>query len=471
MTLADRRIAGGLFFLTLVAYAWFFNGGGWNQNAQFDLTRALVERQTLHIDGYRVNTGDISWVINRSDGWWHAYINKPPGVSFLGVIPYAPLYWIERALDVPIDSWKWMTINAWIITIAACGVTGALIPVVIYLYGRRRVDATPLASVLIALAVAFGTTTFPFATMFFAHVPSAFFLLLAFYWLDERPLLAGISAGISSLCFYISIPAAGVMFLAAGKRRWRFLLGGVPFGILLGVYHYLCFGSPFVTAVETSAAFTEKGLLFGVFRLPVAKALWGLTVGDYRGLFYFSPFLVLSLAGASVMLQRRVMRRELAVIVAVAAIFILSIASFNGWHGGGSYGPRYILPMIPLFALPLFFVRGRLFGVLGVLLGIVSFGIQLVGTATHPMPHGSIGDPVQGWAVPKFFEGEISSNEQAIDELVPRFRYAQGTHENVWASFNVGEFAFGAGSRMSVLPIALWVVLGSALLCRLGRRG
>ena len=459
---SDRRIAAALFVLAFVTYAWFFNGGGWNQNAQFDLTRALVERQTLHIDAYKANTGDTSEVGS------HVYINKPPGVSFLAAIPYAPLYAIERALDVPVDSWKWLTINLWIVTALTCGVTGALIPVVIYLYGRRRIGASQLASIAIALAVAFGTITFPFATMLFAHVPAALFLLLAFYWLDERPLLAGVMAGISSLCFYICIPAAGVMFLGA-RRRWRFLLGGVPFGIILAIYHYLCFGSPFRTAVETSTAFTEKGLLFGVFRLPLRKALWGLTAGDYRGLFFFSPFLVLAIAGAIVMLQRRVMRRELAMIAAISAIFILSIASFNGWHGGGSYGPRYILPMIPLFALPLFFLRGRLFAGLGVFLALISFGIQLVGTATHPMPHGSIGDPVQGWAVPKFWEGEISGNEQTVDELVPRFLYRKGTHQNVWASFNVGEFVFGPSTRMSVLPIVLWVLLGSALLAQLSR--
>src|SRR5215210_4636827 len=80
-SMTDRRVSVALFVLTFIAYAWFFNGGGWNQNAQFDLARALVERQTLHIDGYRVNTGDISW--SAVSGEWHAYINKPPGVSFL----------------------------------------------------------------------------------------------------------------------------------------------------------------------------------------------------------------------------------------------------------------------------------------------------------------------------------------------------------------------------------------------------
>src|SRR5437764_258172 len=55
-----RRLAIGLFVLTFVSYAYFFGGGGWNQNANFDLTRALVERHTFAIDAYAHNTGDVS---------------------------------------------------------------------------------------------------------------------------------------------------------------------------------------------------------------------------------------------------------------------------------------------------------------------------------------------------------------------------------------------------------------------------
>ena len=56
MRSSDRRLAVGLFLLSFVVYVWFFSGGGWNQNAHFDLSRALVERGTLYIDGYHTNT-------------------------------------------------------------------------------------------------------------------------------------------------------------------------------------------------------------------------------------------------------------------------------------------------------------------------------------------------------------------------------------------------------------------------------
>ena len=72
----DRRIAAGLFFLAFVTYAYFFNGGGWNQNAHFDLTRAVVEHCSIRIDPYESNTGDKSY--GRQS---YLFANKPPGAS------------------------------------------------------------------------------------------------------------------------------------------------------------------------------------------------------------------------------------------------------------------------------------------------------------------------------------------------------------------------------------------------------
>ena len=46
-----------LFALVLGAYAYFYQGGGWNQNSRFDLTRPIVEQHTSQIDAYVKNAG------------------------------------------------------------------------------------------------------------------------------------------------------------------------------------------------------------------------------------------------------------------------------------------------------------------------------------------------------------------------------------------------------------------------------
>src|SRR5689334_25437583 len=54
----SHRLAPILFSLALFAFAYFHQGGGWNQNGRFAMVRALVERGTFSIDSYLIYTQD-----------------------------------------------------------------------------------------------------------------------------------------------------------------------------------------------------------------------------------------------------------------------------------------------------------------------------------------------------------------------------------------------------------------------------
>src|SRR5437763_10159004 len=130
-SLRDHRVAEWLFLLTFVTCAYFYAGGGWNQNAQFDLTRAIVERGTFAIDSFAFNTGDISRY------GVHVYANKAPGLSFLAAIPYALLFAIEHA-RYPVSEPLLLTTNAYVCTVATSGVLLALVPFFLFREARRR---------------------------------------------------------------------------------------------------------------------------------------------------------------------------------------------------------------------------------------------------------------------------------------------------------------------------------------------
>lgn len=445
MTRDDRRIALGLFLLAWGTFAWFFGGAGWNQAAHFDLTRALVERQTLYIDGYDVNTGDASQGTHH-----HVYINKPPGASLLAAVPYALVYTVEHVLRLPGD--RMVRTNEWIVTASTCGVCGALIAPLLYAYGRRRARRSETTSLAVALAIVFGTIVFTYSTMLFAHVPAALFLLLAVTLAEERPLAAGVAGGIAATCFYVCAPAVLVVALVT-PRRWRFVAGVAPFAILLGIYHWICFGSPFRTAVESSA-YTERGRLFGVLALPKWEAFWGITFSEYRGLFFASPVLLFAFFGMPRMWREA--RRELVMVAASSAIFILAIAAFNGWSGGWNFGPRYLVPMIPLLGLPMLYAlepARRATRALWIIAALASVFVHFVATATDAMPSPEEHHPILRYEVPRFFAGG-----HADKVSLPR------------ESGNLGELVFRAHSRTSVLPVALWMIAGSALLFRRARR-
>lgn len=490
MTAADRRTAAALFILVFAAYAWFFGGGGWNQNASFDLTRAIVERRTFAIDAYRSNTYDVSF------HGGHTYANKAPGLSFLAVPPYAALVAIERLSGLDPDSFAVLTLNLWLCTVLVCATSGAALAALLFVYARNRMETPAARAVVGALVIAFGTYVFAYSTVFFAHVPSALLLFWAFAEID-RPAVAGSLGGAAVLCSYAALPALVVMLAIAMVRksaRARYAMsvvaGGAPFALLLIAYQVICFGGPFRTAVDaTSPVFKTKGALLGVFVTPHLAPLLGITISPFRGLFFLSPVLLLAIAGGTMMVRRGVMRRELAMVTGVVVAFLAVNVSFNNWDAGAAIGPRYILPVVPFLAVPLFHVLGRL-RPLWAVLAAFSFATNFAVVAVNPLPSRTIADPIFGYAFPllitgrlpagvpahppyawKTALGHVSVNRHAADEFVPFVKHPAGSAEGEWASFNVGEIV-APGSPLSLLPILLWIAGGSAwLVRRAGRDG
>lgn len=464
----DRRIAAGLFLLCLLTYAWFDPGPGWTQNANFDLARAMVERQTLYIDGYHVNTRDVS-----PGRQGHIFINKPPGMSLLAAVPYAVIAGVEKLMHRSVDDLFVARVNLWLVTVLSSGVLGALLAVAVYRYGRRR-GVGPPAAFLVALLIGAGTVVVPYSTMLFAQVPSAFFLFLAFMLREDRPLLAGLAAGMAGACFYFCIPAAVVLAAFALRHSVRtgvrFILGGVPVAAMLAVYQWICFGSPFRTPTEMSAGFTDEKLLFGVMRAPKLEALWGITFSPYRGLFYACPVLLFAFAGAFLMLRRRIHLRDLGASAAITALFLLLVSSYSWWDGAWAFGPRFLLPIVPMLAVPMLFAAHRA-RPLWVLAGVLSIAINIAATAVDPMPSQAIRNPIRDYIAPVLITGRLPEPARAALQR----ESAEVGHVGInpiapWWAMNLGELAFGLGSAWSLLPVAVWLLGGWVVVGRMAKR-
>lgn len=450
-----------IFFTLLFAYAYFFGGSGFNQNATFDLTRALVERHALSIDPYASNTADVSFHAG------HVYSNKAPGLAFAAAIPYALLHAIHGAPRNAIE----LNLYLYFCTVIVCGVSGALIGVLMFAAAIDR-GASRRKATWLALLTGFGTPLFAYSTMLFAHVPSALLVLLTYESQRRgRPLAAGLAAGAATFINYLCLPLALIFIPRRGALRY--IAGGAPFAIALAAYQLLAFGSPLRTSIATmNPAFIERGAALGIFHLPRLDALWGITFSPYRGLFYLAPILLVALAGI----------RDCRIGIAFGVLLMLN-ASFNGWHGGYAIGPRYLIAVVPLLALGLLNIPRRAW--IAVLVAApISLLFNVAVTVVDPQPPDNLHDPIGHYAIPSlitghavpdekapwlhdYYTGQTSTNRVAADELLPFQRHAPGSRESEWASFNLGELFFGPGSAASLLP---WLLMTAITLASLRDR-
>jgi hypothetical protein len=95
----------------------------------------------------------------------------------------------------------------------------------------------------------------------------------------------------------------------------------------------------------------ETGYAGEATRLTTAPwvGLAGLLVSPGKGVFWYAPPLLLAVAGWRALACRR---RDVAGLVAAVATGPVLLASvYYQWHGGGSWGPRLLLPVLPVAML------------------------------------------------------------------------------------------------------------------------
>jgi len=158
-----------------------------------------------------------------------------------------------------------------------------------------------------------------------------------------------------------------------------------------------------------------------------------LLFSPYRGLFFTSPVLLVSIAALAAMWLARRERPLVALVAGVTAFLLLVNASFNGWDGGWTAVPRYLGPAMALLAVPLAVAFDR-WRALASGLFAVSLLVQLLLVTVDPqVPIGDIAmsgrsiravvavDPITRYVLPLFLEGHAwPLLDESIDEAAAR---------------------------------------------------
>ena len=159
---------------------------------------------------------------------------------------------------------------------------------------------------------------------------------------------AGFSAGFAFLLkssLAIVAPLLLLPLAAASTLRGRRLLAGTlgfagPLATWL-VLEILRFGAPF-------SGYGGEG-----FTHPLLDGLWRLLVGPNRGFLLFFPASAVAIVGLVRALGTSGdAPRRLAAggSLAATAVLLVTAASWWAWHGAGGWGPRLLVPAIPLLA-------------------------------------------------------------------------------------------------------------------------
>jgi hypothetical protein len=440
-----RRGLRGLLAIACVtlAAALVMQASGWAQVSNFALVRAL-SNGTAKIDPYHWETKDESWYRG------HYYSVKSPLLPAMTLPVYDALkanggarWAYDTALHARENhSWRWRPsalpgdlygrnrirtyhvrgrVEAATPLVWVLGLFGCVLPAFgLMLLVRRLGDRLePGYGVAAAVTLGLCTMVLPFSTLYFSHVLAALlgFAAFALLWRerDAAPrgrfalvAVAGLLAGLAFATEYPLALAAAVLgvyaILGHGSRVRRGLVYGA--GALVGAlplfaYNLWAFGS--ITHLSYANAVKQQGVsghdllgsnaggFFGV-GVPDPKVTLDLLLSA-KGLFTLAPVLVMGVVG-TVLLHRRGRRAEAWVIGGLAVAYLLYNSGYWLPFGGGTPGPRFLMPIVPFLALPLALAYRR-FPLTTFALAVPSALFMLSATLTFPM----IGDDFVGfWA-------------------------------------------------------------------------
>jgi hypothetical protein len=158
------------------------------------------------------------------------------------------------------------------------------------------------------------------------------------------------------------------------------------------------------------------------FDFPLLRGLAGLFLSPGCGLLWMAPAVLLALPGLWSAWKRGERAWPLATL-AVSVSVVLPVAMSTGWHGGWTWGPRYLLPCLPFLwlglplALPDLLESGV--GKLAVwALGLLGLVIQIPGVLVDTMTYHDLA--VQAAPVVWPTRGDPEADEEAA-----RFEHIQ----------------------------------------------
>jgi hypothetical protein len=290
------------------------------------------------------------------------YLNKyPMGVAMMAAPMFFAAHATSMLFEQPLDGFA----PLYQFGVAVSGLLYAVLGLLL-LQRLLQAEFGQGAALAAVAAIFLGTNLFHYTTYdsLFSHAFS-FFLVVALLALTRAwtrgptlPLAAALGA-VGGLLVLVRFP--NVVFLLVVPLYGRIGRGELvrraepwlrlPLALPLAVFAFVAVVSPQLFYWKYAAgswlvqAYQDEG--FNFLRPRVPEVLFGVR----KGLFFWSPLLLLGVAGMAVPGFRR--SPYALAVVGLLALQVYIIASWWNWWYGGSFGHRGFVEALPLFAVPL----------------------------------------------------------------------------------------------------------------------
>jgi len=278
-----------------------------------------------------------------------AYHNPVGRLEPLFPLISLPFYWIAV---------RWAEVGsvqtAMLVNILCTAGTGAVL-----LLTLRQLGYAPLPATFTALAYGLTTLAWPYSRTFFREPLLALLTILAvlFYirWQKTsrwRYALVGlgwaalsVAVKLTSVVLLLAYGLALLLALPRSRRRLALALGGLLMlsGTLFLVALSLRYGE--VNLVRLWRQAWAAGVGTRLLRV------YGLLLSPGKGLFVYSPALLLALPGLPALWRRE--RSVTGFILGVVLAYLGLYSGYGVWYGGLCWGPRFLVPLIPLLTIPI----------------------------------------------------------------------------------------------------------------------
>jgi len=324
---------------------------GFDGQSMFGVTRSVVEHWDVTVHDAVIGVPGLGG---------RYYSKFGPGQSLLAI----PLYLVGRALEAVVPSWYRPELPGLVSSLLpalAIAFTAALL-----VLAAVELGASLRGALLLGIVYAVASPAGVYATLWFSEPLTACATLAAVYLLLRdrdrltlwRPLLAGVATALAVCTRLESLLFAPPLLLYAALPRRARLPRAAAFALPLAValiglalYNAARFGSPLETGYSEGLGSAMRDTHPPHTLASLAEGLYGLLISPGKGLLEYAPVLLLAPLGAA-MLWRRRRRPELLLLLTVFALDLVAHANvLIRWVGGWSWGPRFLLPVLPLALL------------------------------------------------------------------------------------------------------------------------